>query len=355
MEKKKAAVAMSGGVDSSVTAALLLEQGYEVIGLTMRLDDDLPPDGLTEAARDARLVAETLGIPHQVVDLREIFRERVIRPFLAAYARGETPNPCIECNHYLKFGVLLERALELGATHLATGHYACVAEEGGRFVLRKARYAQKDQSYVLFNLREADLSRILLPLGEFRKSEVRALAERLGLPVAQKPESQEICFVPDDDYHAYLAQHAPEALQPGEIVDTSGRVLGRHRGVPLYTIGQRRGLGIAAPEPLYVTRLDSPGRRVIVGSNAEVFAPGLLAGKWNWLVPECAGQAEVRAAAKIRYHHEAAPCRALPQADGRMRIEFSDPQRAVSPGQSVVLYDGDRVLGGGIIEAPLET
>ncbi|MBQ9616586.1 MAG: tRNA 2-thiouridine(34) synthase MnmA [Selenomonadaceae bacterium] len=345
MEKKTVAVAMSGGVDSSLTAALLLEQGYEVMGLTMRLSEES-----MGAEKDARSVAGALGIPHHVADFRELFRQKVVDYFIGEYARGRTPNPCVACNLHLKFGALFAYARSLGADCLATGHYArIVRDASGRYRLCKGLDEGKDQSYVLYHLPQEVLSRVLLPLGSYSKDTVRAMAMERRLPVANKPDSQEICFVPKDDYQAYLRKHAPECLCAGDIVDDRGNVLGRHEGVPLYTIGQRRGLGIAAPEPLYVKGLDVASHRVIVGGATEVYSGGLLAGQLKWMQQE-EPKTQFRAMAKIRYGRRVAACRVLPLGDGQARVEFDEPQRAVTPGQSVVFYEGDYVLGGGIIE-----
>jgi len=343
-------VAMSGGVDSSLTAFLLREQGYEVIGATMLLSGSSTEKG--SAAEDARRVAEWLGIQHHVFDFRELFRTRVIDYFLKEYAEGRTPNPCVMCNRYVKFGELFQKGAELGADHFATGHYARVERDSaGRYRLRKGADPQKDQSYVLFSLTSDVLSRLLLPLGDIGKEETRAMAEKFGIPVAHKPDSQEICFVPQDDYKAYLKKYLPECLQKGEITDLDGNVLGHHEGVPLYTIGQRKGLGIAAPDPLYVVRLDTRERRVTVGSNQDVFASELTADDLRWMLPEKFSHAG-HLTAKIRYGKREAACDARMMEDGRhIRVTFHEPQRAITPGQFIVFYDGEYVLGGGVIES----
>lgn len=356
-EKKRVLAAMSGGVDSSVTAALLLEQGYEVIGVTMRLseesreaDDDKGCCSI-KSVNDAQHVASILGIPHYVLDFREQFEKHVICNFLDEYAKGRTPNPCIECNRAMKFGALMQKARELGADFVATGHYARITynEEKGLYELKKGLDEKKDQSYVLYHLNQETLAHFLLPLGGFTKPEVREMAEKYKLPVAHKAESQEICFIPDDDHGRFLREHRPEALIPGDIVDMEGHVLGHHLGVPLYTIGQRKGLGIAAPEPLYVVRLDTERNRVIVGGAQDVFFGGLTAGNVSWTIP--APTEPLRCTAKVRYGRREGACTAEITADGALRVVFDEPQRAVTPGQSVVLYDGECVLGGGIIES----
>lgn len=359
IKKEKVVVAMSGGVDSSLTAALLVQQGYEVIGMTMRLSED-SRDFDAENDRgccslssvdDARRVAEVIGIPHYVMNFKEMFQKKVIDYFLADYAQGRTPNPCVACNRYVKFEGLLQKAMEVGAGYIATGHYARIArnEETGRFELRKGIDTHKDQSYALYHLNQHSLQHFLMPLGDYTKVETRKLAEKFDLPVAHKPDSQEICFVPHDDYKAYLKEHAPECLHAGEIVDTRGQVLGHHEGVPLYTVGQRKGLGIAAEKPLYVVRLDMQHNRVIVGGNEEVFAKGLIAGDLNWIAfDELLAAKQV--SAKIRYGSREGRAEVSPLPNGRVRVTFAEPQRAVTPGQSVVFYEGDLVLGGGVIE-----
>ena len=344
-------VAMSGGVDSSLTAALLLRQGYKVIGATMRLwEEDMPEDGSQAAIADAKRVAEHLGIVHHVFDLREEFRKWVIDYFIAEYAAGRTPNPCVACNRYIKFDRFWQLALSLGATRAATGHYARVAfcPEQNRYSLYKAVDARKDQSYALYYVRQSVLKNFLLPLGEYGKDETRLMAREYSLPVADKPDSQEICFIPDDDYKGFLNRHIPDALRAGNIVDTSGKLLGRHGGLPFYTIGQRKGLGIAAAHPLYVVRLDTERNEVVVGGNEDVFASALIADDMNYLaVDELT--APIRLAAKIRYNAPPAPATVSPHSDGQVKVEFDTPQRAVTPGQSVVFYDGDMVFGGGVI------
>ena len=355
-EKKRVLAAMSGGVDSSVTAALLLEQGYEVIGVTMRLseesreaDDDRGCCSI-KSVNDAQGVASILGIPHYVLDFRAEFEKNVVCNFLDEYAKGRTPNPCIECNRAMKFGALMQKARELGADCVATGHYAQIVynEENGLYELKKGLDEKKDQSYVLYHLTQDTLAHFLLPLGGFTKPEVREMAEKYNLPVAHKAESQEICFIPDDDHERFIRERRPECLVPGDVVDLSGRVLGKHKGLPLYTVGQRKGLGIAAPEPLYVVRLDTENNRVVVGGANDVFASGLTAGRVTWTAE--APKESLRCTAKVRYGRREGACTVEMIEGGTLRVTFDEPQRAVTPGQSVVLYDGDRVLGGGIIE-----
>ena len=338
---KKIAVAMSGGVDSSLTAALLLEKNFEVIGVTMRLDDD------EKNILDARRVCEHLRINHYVADFREIFRAEVENYFVEEYLRGRTPNPCVRCNREIKFGALFKFAEDLGAEFFATGHYARIIFEDGRFKLKKAADIKKDQSYVLYNLMAEKLARIILPLGEFSKVETRKLAEKFNLPVANKPDSQEICFIPDDDYKKFISEREPtaQALQAGEIVDSCGKVLGSHNGVANYTIGQRKGLGIAAPQPLYVTRLDVANKKVVVDTGDNLFTKTLTASDVHWIYkPPLPKNLQ----AKIRYGSRFADCTVT--EENSLRVTFAEPQRAITPGQSIVFYDGDEVLGGAIIE-----
>lgn len=346
--KGRVFAAMSGGVDSSVAAALLVREGYDVVGGTMRLSEEVR--GGERAAEDARRVAELLHIPHYVVDFRALFRRRVIDYFVASYAAGQTPNPCVSCNRYLKFSAMWEKAREFGADFLATGHYARIVWNGalGRCQLRKGRDDKKDQSYVLYPIASALLPHLLFPLGDFTKSEIRDMAADFKLPVAAKAESQEICFIADDDYGRFLRERRPDCLKPGAIVDGAGCVLGHHAGVPLYTIGQRRGLGIAAAKPLYVIGLDMAQNQVIVGKEDEVFADTLIAWDVNWLTGAALKEPR-RVEAKIRYGSRTAWATVSPLAAAKVEVRFDVLQRAVTPGQSVVFYDGDEVLGGGVI------
>ena len=338
---KKIAVAMSGGVDSSLTAALLLERGFDVFGITMKINSD------EKNILDAQKVCNHLGISHHVADFREIFRAEVENYFVEEYLNGRTPNPCVRCNREIKFGKLFDFAKDFGADFFATGHYARIIFEDGRFKLKKAVDAKKDQSYVLYNLTPDKLSKIILPLGEFSKVETRMLAEKLNLPVADKPDSQEICFVPNDDYKNFIATHKPDsqALQDGEIISSDGKILGNHHGVANYTIGQRKGLGIAAPQPLYVTRLDVDNKKVIVGTNDKLFSTTLTANHVHWIYKPSLPKT---LSAKIRYGSKFSTC-TVAQEENLLHVTFTEPQRAITPGQSIVFYDGDEVLGGAII------
>ncbi len=354
-------MAMSGGVDSAVAAGLLVRAGYDVVGITMRLwtqeDGEARRDQKrccgVEDTDDARAAADVLGIPHYVMNLEAEFGRRVVDYFIAEYQRGRTPNPCLACNEHVKFRALLDRAVAMDADYLATGHYARIRRRGERFDLLQAVDRAKDQSYVLYTLHQTDLSRLLFPVGEYAKTEIRRIALEMGLPVHDKPDSAEICFVPGGDYRAFLAAHLPQA--PGRIVDVEGCVLGEHAGVGGYTIGQRKGLG-AFGSPRFVTAID-PGRNLItIGEADELLARRLRAERVSW-VDEAPGD-EFDAAVKLRYKSPPAAAR-VRLVDGGAAVEFERPQRAITPGQAAVFYDRERVIGGGIIagvnESAIET
>ncbi len=366
MPAPRAVVGMSGGVDSSVAAALLLEQGYEVIGVTMRLWTEARPSELrgrqqccsVEDIDDARRVAGQLGIRHYVANFEEEFRRHVVDPFVAEYAAGRTPNPCVRCNERIKYRALLDRLPAFDAEFIATGHYARVVGPTPSSLLRPPPYRllravdpAKDQSYVLYMLGQEQLSRLLLPCGELTKAEVRAVARRLGLETAAKPDSVEICFVPGDDYRAFLAARLAQA--PGELRDETGRRLGEHEGVSAYTIGQRKGLGIALGEPRYVTRIDPQANVVTVGPEEELFAPLAEIGEASWIsgLPPLEG---ARVEAKPRYRAGPAPATIERIAGATATLRFDRPQRALTPGQAIAIYAGDEVLGGGTIERVLK-
>ncbi|NIQ93904.1 MAG: tRNA 2-thiouridine(34) synthase MnmA [Desulfuromonadales bacterium] len=356
--KKRIVVAMSGGVDSSVTAALLQEQGHEVIGMTMQIWDytswaeDNPESCGTccspDDVHDARRVAEQLGIPFYVVNFEKDFQQEVIDYFCSEYFAGRTPNPCVLCNQVLKFELLLRRAREIEADCLATGHYARLEEEKGRMVLRKGFDQSKDQSYFLFTMTDDQRERVLFPLGAMSKDEVRGHATRFGLTVAEKAESQDICFVPDGDYVRFLEQERGAGQMDGQIVHRSGKVLGTHRGTYRYTIGQRRGLGLSWHEPLYVIGIDAETRTVVVGEKRHLDVDSFTVHRVNWMVEP--PQKALATACRIRYRHHEVPATVAPLPDGRCEVRLDEPQRGVTPGQAAVFYDGDRVIGGGWIE-----
>ncbi|MBI3270844.1 MAG: tRNA 2-thiouridine(34) synthase MnmA [Planctomycetes bacterium] len=358
--KPRVVVAMSGGVDSSVAALLLHEAGYDVVGLFMRNGIHVE-NPLTKTkgccslrdADDARRVADRLGVPFYAVDFSRDF-QKLIGEFVEEYNAGRTPNPCVRCNQDLKFGKLLAYAESLGAEAVATGHYAQVADRDGRRVLRRGLDVTKDQSYVLFPLVQAQLRRTLLPIGGMTKAEVRERARAAGLCTAEKRESMEICFVPDDDYGRLIAERTPDRVREGELRDVHGRALGRHPGYQHFTIGQRHGLRIALGRPAYVVQLLPEENVVVVGFGEDLLSAGLVATRSNWVsrgAPELG--ATVRVAAKIRSHHDPTPATATVLPGGGVRVEFDEPQRAVTPGQAVVLYDGDEVVAGGWIDAAL--
>ncbi|MBQ6622830.1 MAG: tRNA 2-thiouridine(34) synthase MnmA [Mogibacterium sp.] len=353
----KTLIAMSGGVDSSVAAWLVRASGDETAGAVMRLYDperSSEPDqtkcGSSAGIEDARAAAGQLGIPFYVCDFREVFREEVIGYFVRSYELGQTPNPCVECNRRMKFGRLLQFADELGYDRIATGHYAVIEHDAaaGRYLLRKAIDPAKDQSYVLSALTQEQLSRTVFPLGGYTKPEIRAIAAELGLITASKKESQDICFVPDGDYVKFIQEYTGRQYPPGDFVDREGHVLGRHRGIIRYTIGQRKGLGLALKKPQYVTALDIPGNRVLLGDNEQLFTRDFEADRFNWIAT-APPAGDLRACARIRYKHREAPATVHPLSETRVHITFDEPQRAITPGQTVVLYDGDLVVGGGTI------
>jgi tRNA-specific 2-thiouridylase len=353
---------MSGGVDSSVAAALLRDEGYRVIGVTMQIW----PSGKYEdrsggccgigAVEDAQRVAYRLGIPHYVLDFRDIFARKVIADFCHEYQQGRTPNPCIRCNQHIKFAALREKARELGIDLIATGHHARIErdEHTGRYRLRKGVDPQKEQSYFLYPATQEQLGHLLFPIGRFSKERVRKMARDLKLPVASKRESQEICFIPDDDYPGFLREYIPQAARPGPIMDVQGRVLGRHQGITGYTVGQRRGLGVAAEVPLYVIAIDPERNALIVGSQEQALGDELIASHLNWIeMDRLTGP--ITARAKIRYRHPEAEVIIVPLVEDRVQVKFKEPQLAITPGQAVVFYHGDAVIGGGTIETARDT
>jgi len=351
MPKGTVLVAMSGGVDSSVAACLLLEQGYEVVGSHLRL---VHLDGVEHgccgpaARRDAAEVARIAGFPFEIRDLSDEFERTVIGDFVAEHEAGRTPNPCARCNGEIKFGAFLRRADELGIDSVATGHYVRTDRSGGRLRLLRGADRAKDQSYMLHMLGQRQLSRSRFPVGGMAKAQTRAAAERYGLPVASKPDSQELCFAPSGDAGAYLASAAPHLMRDGEVVDTDGRVLARHAGSAAFTVGQRRGLGVPGPEPSYVLEIDARANRVIVGPGELLARSGAIADRVSWVAGEPPSQVPFEAEVRIRYRGEDVPSVVESLGDA-MRIEFRTPQRGVSPGQSAVVYRGEELLGGGRI------
>lgn len=357
---QRVVVAMSGGVDSSVAAALLVEQGYEVIGMMMRLWSEATVDGRVhnrcctpEQMSDARRIADQLDIPFYVLDTKDVFRSTIVEYFIDQHRQGFTPNPCIECNRHIRFDWLLNNALALEADYLATGHYARIDQDaGGRYRLLKGLDDAKDQSYVLSVMGQPQLAKTLFPVGLYPKPEVRQIAARFGLPTASKQDSQDLCFLGDGNYRRFLADHAPEVMASGPIVRRDGTIIGQHEGLANYTIGQRKGLGVQAAEPLYVIAMNPLRNALVVGTSAELGSTALTAGRVNWVsgeMPSIAFDADV----KIRYKARPVPARITP-LDGGTRFEaiFADPLRDITPGQGAILYEGDVCLGGGIIERP---
>lgn len=349
--KETVVVGMSGGVDSSVAALLLKERGYQVIGVTMHLFDALENNSCCgiQGIEDARRVASLLGIPFYVMNFKEVFSKKVIDYFVREYQQGRTPNPCIACNRYVKWEALLEKSRSIGADYLATGHYARIRQlSNGRYAVCCSRTTAKDQTYALYNLTQEQLKHTLMPIGDYEKEEVRRMAAQMGLAVAEKPDSQEICFVEDGDYAAYMSRYTGTTEQSGYFVDRTGRILGEHKGISHYTIGQRKGLGLSLGHPVYVTEIRPSTREVVIGEEKDLWVTHLMAEQLNYM-----GAAQFmpgqRMLAKIRYSHKGEWCRVSSAQRGRLAIEFENPVRAVTPGQVVVFYDRDVVLGGGVI------
>jgi tRNA-specific 2-thiouridylase len=350
---KKIAVALSGGVDSAVAALLLCEGGYDVEGVTMLLGfSSADPDGAkrldSRDVEDAKKICARLGIGHRVVDFRKEMENEVIEPFISEYLRGRTPNPCVVCNRRLKFGLLLDKVLSWGFDGLATGHYAALERKDGRFRLKKPADRRKDQTYFLYSLPKERLPLLTFPLAGYTKEEVRDLAVRAGFSLSDKKESQDVCFIPRGGCEAFLRGRGTK-MEEGDIINEAGKVLGWHRGIGCYTIGQRGGMGISAPEPLYVLKIDALNNRLIAGKKGGLKAGGLIAGEVNWLVDAIPGEAR----AKIRYGHREEKCRIFPHENGAIEVRFAEEQLAISPGQSIVFYDDSTVLGGGVIKEVL--
>ena len=351
----RALIAMSGGVDSSVAAKLTQDMGYDCIGCMMKLYN--APEGSETGrtccslndAEDARSVAFSLGMPFYVFNFCDGFKEQVIDRFVNEYLNGRTPNPCIDCNSYMKFDKLLRRAHELECDKIVTGHYARIEKRGDRFLLKKALDPSKDQSYVLYRLTQEQLAMTIFPLGEMEKTETRRIAEECGFVNSHKRDSQDICFAPDGDYAGVVEAITGERCPEGDFIDVNGKVIGQHRGIIRYTIGQHKGLGGNYPDRMYVLGVDPERNTVTLGTEEKLFSRELTVREFNWISGE-APREKVRCSAKIRYRHKEQPAEAEPLPDGRVRIVFDEPQRAITPGQSAVIYDGDEVLGGGIIE-----
>jgi len=356
---KRVIAAMSGGVDSSVMAALMIDAGYDVIAVTMRLgnhdtveyDSEKPNCCSLEGVEDARYAAMQLGIPFYAVNHEDQFRQSIVDYFVDEYTVGRTPSPCVICNQELKFGTLVDLADQLDCEYIGTGHYAKIEQdpETGRYLLRKGSDFKKDQSYFLFSLTQSQLKRAIMPLGSLNKEAVRDIARRYKLKTAEKPESQELCFIADDDYKRFLKDRIPEQIQKGEIVDQNGEKLGHHKGIPFYTVGQRRGLGIAVGEPIYVTGIKTETNTIVVGQADELLRQSMIVNQLNWIPFENLAE-PIRAQIKIRYRDQGEMATVTPTVDGKVKVIFDQPRRAIAPGQAAVFYAQDLVIGGGWIE-----
>ena len=353
---KRVVVGMSGGVDSSVTAYLLKEQGYEVIGVTMQV---WPEDSQFEeieggccslsSVEDARRVAHKFEIPFYVMNFKEVFKSKVIEPFIDEYLNGRTPNPCIACNKYIKFDEFLKKARELDADYIATGHYAKIYDKDGRFLLERSEDDKKDQTYVLYNMTQYQLEHTLMPCGEYSKDRIRQIAKEIGLNVHNKKDSEEICFIPDNDHGAYIKREVPKSVKEGNFVDSNGKVLGKHKGIVYYTIGQRKGLGIALGKPVFVKDINVMKNEIILGTEEDIFKTELIASDLNFIPFDDLSE-ELEVKAKIRYSAKATDAIIYPLGNGKVKVVFKEKVRAITKGQSVVFYKGKLLIGGGIIE-----
>ncbi|MDQ0148128.1 tRNA 2-thiouridine(34) synthase MnmA [Eubacterium multiforme] len=356
MEKKKVVVGMSGGVDSSVAAYLLKKQGYDVIGITMQIWQEDKEYEEREggccslsAVEDARRVCEKLDIPFYVLNFRDSFKNKVIKYFVQEYIDGKTPNPCIACNKHLKFDELLRKARGIGAEYVATGHYAKIEERDGRYLLIRSDDDKKDQTYALYNFTQDQLAHTLMPCGEYTKDKIREIAKEIGLAVHNKKDSEEICFIPDNNHGRFIKEERPNEVKPGNFVDSKGNILGRHKGIVYYTIGQRKGLGLALGKPVFVIGINPKKNEVVIGSEENIFKTDLVAKDVNF-IPFDELKEDMEVQAKVRYAARPADAIISPLKDGKVKVSFKDKQRAITKGQSVVFYDGNVVVGGGIIE-----
>lgn len=354
--KKKVVIGMSGGVDSSVAAYLLKEMGYDVIGVTMQIWQEDKEYEEREggccslsAVDDARRVADILDIPFYVMNFRDSFKKQVINYFMEDYLAGRTPNPCIACNRHIKFEELLQRSFKLGADYVATGHYAKIFSDGSRYYLEKAEDDRKDQTYALYNLTQFQLSHTLMPCGDYNKDKIREIAKEIGLRVHNKKDSEEICFIPDNNHGRYITENAPGKVKPGKFVDKHGNVLGTHKGIVYYTIGQRKGLGLAMGTPVFVTDIIPERNQVVIGSEEDIFKTELIAKDMNFISIDKLDR-DMSVTAKIRYSAKPAEAIITPSEEGRVKVVFKDKQRAITKGQSVVFYNGNLVVGGGVID-----
>ncbi len=350
-KNNKVLLGMSGGVDSSVAAVLLLRQGFDVIGITFKSwCDPHYPQSSSDTVADAKRVCDKLKIEHHVLDIADLFKTHVVDPFIKSYSCGKTPNPCIECNKHIKFGAMQRLADELGAYYIATGHYARKEYDDlrGMDVIKLSSAGKKDQTYVLYVMDKNTVPRVLFPLGDFEnKEQIRAIAKEYGFTSANKPDSQEICFIPDNNTGAFLDFYIP--AKPGDVISPDGKILGKHKGLSHYTIGQRKGLGISAPTPIFVTEINTKNNTLTLAEHEALFSKELYADSVNWLIYDSIDK-PIRLAAKIRYAAKPTPCEVIPLDDGSVKVVFDEPQRAITPGQSVVFYDGDVLAGGGVIE-----